>query len=197
MSEAPPMPGRKWYGVAGLVGLAGTVGFAVFLWTSLSGFGDGMAQMKAPGSAEFTFQEPGAYTVFHEFESVFEGAYFSSPAAVSGLYLTVKPDGGGAAVTLRSPGVNASYNAGGRSGIAIFEFDITRPGDYRIDARYNNGTGQPVVILAVGHDFTGGLVRLILTGLAIMFGGLGGAGAITIITYLKRERALSAQEGTS
>lgn len=183
------MPGRKWYWIAGLVGISGITGFTILLLSSLSGLGDDLQQMKAPGSAELMLHEPGTYTVFHEHESVFEGAYFSSPEAVSGLTVSVKPSGGGEAMTLRPSGVNASYDLYGRSGVSIFEFDIAEPGAYRVDARYDDGGTAPVVILAVGHDFTGGLITLIFSGLGIMFVGLGGAGAITIITYMNRERA--------
>ncbi len=193
----PAMPGRIWYGVAGAVGISGVVAFSVLLLSSLSGMGDDLQQMKAPGKAEFTFREPGSYTVFHEHESVFEGAYFSSPDAVSGLKIGVKPSAGGKALAVNAAGVNASYELSGRSGVAIFEFEITEPGAYRINARYGDGRSKPVVILAIGHDFMGGLFTLILSGLGLLFGGLGGAGVIAVFTYLKRDRALSAQKGST
>lgn len=193
----PSMPGRKWYWISGAVGIAGVVAFIVLLLSSLSGFGDGLQQMKAPGKADYMFNEPGRYTVFHEYESVFEGAYFSSSEVVSELKVGVRPSGGGAAIAIRGAGVNASYNVSGRSGVAIFEFDITEPGSYRVDARYGGGGTKPTIILAIGHDFTGGLFSLIFSSLGIMFAGLGGAGVIAAVTYVKRERALSARKGTT
>lgn len=193
----PAMPGRKWYWIAGAVGISGVVAFSVLLLSSLSGIGDDLQQMKAPGKADYMFHEPGRYTVFHEHESVFEGAYFSSPEVVSGLKVRVKPSGGGKSIAMRAVGVNASYDLNGRSGIAIFEFDIAEPGSYRVTARHGDGKIKPAIILAIGHDFTGGLMTLIFTSLGIMFAGLGGAGAIAAVTYMKRERALSALKGST
>ena len=195
-AQTPSMPGRKWYWIAGAVGVSGVAAFTILLLSSLSGLGDDLLQMKAPGTAEYIFHEPGRYTVFHEHESVFEGAYFSTAEVVSGLVLRIKPSAGGKAITVNAATMNASYNLSGRSGVAIFEFDIADPGPYRIDARYADGANKPVIILAIGHDFTGALLSLIFSGLGLLFGGLGGAGVIAVITYLKRERALSAQKGT-
>lgn len=196
VSHELAMPGRKWYWIAGAVGISTVAAFIFFLLSSLSGFGDDLQQMKAPGKADFNFPEPGNYTVFHEHESVFEGAYFSSPGTVSGLRINVQPSGGGKTIVPRASSVNASYEMNGRSGVSIFEFDIAEPGSYRVDARYDDGGSNPVVILAIGHDFMGGLLTVIFTGLGIMFAGLGGAGAIAVVTYMKRERVLSAPKGT-
>ncbi|MCH7942308.1 MAG: hypothetical protein IIB67_03640, partial [Proteobacteria bacterium] len=92
--------------------------------------------------------------------------------------------------------MNASYQVDGRSGKSIFDFDIVEPGSYRVVARYGDGRTGPTIILAIGHDFAGGLLILVFSALGIMFLGLGGGAAIAIITYLTRERALSAQKGS-
>ncbi len=193
-SERVPMPGRKWYWMAGLVGVVGLVAFVVLLIESILGIGDELEQMLAPGRAEFVFAEPGTYTVFHEHESAFEGRYYSSPGIVSGLTVKVSPNAGGTAVEVRPSGVNSNYALEGREGNSIFEFEIVEPGPYRVTAAYADGRRSPEVVLAIGHDFMGKLLTTIFGGLAIMIVGLGGAGVIAVVTYLKRDRAIAASQ---
>ena len=186
------MPGRKWYWIAGAVGVLGAAAFVYFLLTGIGGLGDGLQQMLAPGKAEIALEKPGTYTIFHEHESVFEGRYYSSPGVVSGLSIGVVSSVGGEPATVRAASTNATYSLAGRAGVSILEFEIAEPGRYRISAAYADGRSAPKVVLAIGHDFTGKLMVTIFGGIGIMFASLGGAGAIIAITYIKRDRAMSA-----
>ena len=104
------------------------------------------------------------------------------------------PLAGGAVVAVRGAGSNANYALAGRSGVSIFEFAIADPGPYRVSAAYAGGGDSPAVVLAIGHDFMGKLLAIILGGFGIMIAGLGGAGAIAAVTYVKRERAMTARK---
>ena len=188
------MPGRKWNWVAGAVGVAGAAGFVSLLLSGIGDIGDALRQMRAPGEIELALDVPGTYTIFHEYESVFEGRYYASPAAVSGLEVRVTPLAGGAVVAVRGAGSNANFALAGRSGVSIFEFAIADPGPYRVSAAYAGGGDSPAVVLAIGHDFMGKLLAIILGGFGIMIAGLGGAGAIAAVTYVKRERAMTARK---
>ena len=188
------MPGRKWYWVAGAVGVAGAAGFVSLLLYGIAGIGDALMQVRAPGEIELALEEPGTYTVFHEYESVFEGCYYASRTVVSGLEVRVTPLGGGAAVAVRRAGTNSTYELAARSGVSIFEFAIADPGPYRVSAAYAGGGDSPAVVLAIGHDFMGKLMAIIFGGFGVMIAGLGGAGAITAVTYVKRDRAMAARE---
>ena len=193
-TERVAMPGRKWYWVAGLVGVVGVAAFAILLIGSILGIGDELEQMLAPGKAEFVFSEPGTYTVFHEHETVFEGRYYSSPAIVSGLTVKVSPKAGGAAVEVRPAGDNSNYAINGREGISIFEFEIVELGLYRVTAAYADNRRSPEVVLAISHDFMGKLLITIIGCFAIIIVSLGGAIAIAIVTYRKREDAIAASK---
>ena len=193
-TERVAMPGRKWYWVAGAFGITCMVVFVVYLYNGITGMGDRLDQMLAPGKAEFAFAEPGIYTVFHEHASVFEGRYYSSPGIVSGLEVRVVSSAGTGGVAVHAPGSNLSYELAGRSGNSIFEFEIVEPGPYRITAAYADGRGSPEVVLAIGHDFMGKLMTTIFGSFAIMIGGLGGAGVIVVVTYMKRDRAIAASK---
>ena len=193
-TERVAMPGRKWYWVAGAFGVTCMVAFVVYLYNGITGMGDGLDQMLAPGEAELVFAEPGAYTVFHEHKSVFEERYYSSPGIVSGLEVRVVSSASGGAVAVHAPGSNSSYELAGRSGTSIFEFEIVEPGPYRITAAYADGRGSPEVVLVIGHDFMGKLLTTVFGAFAIMIAGLGGAGVIVVVTYMKRDRAITASK---
>ena len=58
------MPGRKWYWVAGAVGVAGAAGFVSLLLSGIGDIGDALRQMRAPGEIELALDAPGTYTIF-------------------------------------------------------------------------------------------------------------------------------------
>ena len=71
----------------------------------------------------------------------------------------------------------------------MFDFKIDRPGIYEIAAQYPEGQEGPEVVLAVGQGFTMRVLTTVFGGLAIVFGSIGLAVAIAVITFLKRMRA--------
>ncbi len=184
------MPGRKWYWLAGAIAIVGVGAFAYFLFSRIGGMGADLTQMLAPGKAEIVLAEPGTYMIFHEHESVFQERHYSSAAVVSGLRVRVVSVDSGTPLKVVAVDMDANYTLEGRSGVAILEFEIVRPGPYRISAAYADGRQKPQVVLAIGHDFLGDLLVTVFGGLAIMFASLGGAGAIIAVTAIKRDKAI-------
>ena len=189
------MPGRVWYWAAGGIGAMALVAFVAILFNGIASMGDALLQMLGPGQIEISLDEPGTYTVFHEHESIFEGQYYSSPEIVSGLTVRVRYKDSGETIKVAAPNVNSNYAVSGRSGVGIFEFDIVEPGRYRITAAYANGQATPPVMLAIGHDFMGGLMATIFGAIGVMMVGAGLVISIAVITFVKREKALRAMQG--
>ena len=189
------MPGRVWYWAAGGIGAMALVAFVAILFNGIASMGDALPQMLGPGQIEISLDEPGTYTVFHEHESIFEGQYYSSPEIVSGLTVRVRYKDSGETIKVAAPNVNSNYAVSGRSGVGIFEFDIVEPGRYRITAAYANGQATPPVMLAIGHDFMGGLMATIFGAIGVMMVGAGLVISIAVITFVKREKALRAMQG--
>ena len=135
------MPGRKWYWLGAAVAIVGIGAFAYFLLSRIGGIDDKLSQMLAPGEGVMVFAEPGGYTIFHEHESVFQERVYSSAEVVSGLGVRVVSGVSGAPVKVVAADVNASYTLAGRAGVAILEFEIARPGPFRITAAYADGSG--------------------------------------------------------
>lgn len=155
-------PGRWGYGLGVAAILAGVATMVAILATQITKLDDGLEQIVVPGSRTLML-EPGRQTVFLELTSVAEGKAFSV-AEVSGLQVRVA-DPQGRPLALRAPGASANYSFGGRSGQSIQEFDVATAGSYVVAADYAGAAG-PQTVIAVGHDFMGGLVGTV-------FGALG------------------------
>jgi hypothetical protein len=184
---AKPPPGRGWYVLAGVLVIAAIAASAVFVVYRVSGLGSRLLQVVVPGQAELSLDEPGSYTIFHEYNSVVDGRVYSS-ASLSGLRVRVtSPEG--RAVKLTSPTTTSRYSFSGREGIAVFTFDVAKPGLYRVAASYENGRAEPRTVLTVGGGFVGGVIVTVLVTLLIAFAGIGAAIAVAVVVYLARRRA--------
>lgn len=182
------MPGRKWYAVSAIVLVGGLVVAGLVLFSRLQGLGDELQQVMVPGEVELSLDRSGTYTIFHEYESMVEGRYYSSPETITGLAVRVTSGARGTPVELRAPPVRATYSFGGRSGVSIFSFDIEGPGRYRVSAGYPDARTEPRIVLTVGRGFVTGLVRTILGAIGIAFGTFAIAGAIAVVTFVKRRQ---------
>jgi len=190
MSEIKVKPSGWYYVLAGMVLAGGIVGFVLLLLSGLTGLSDALTQIVVPGQHELTLKEAGDHTVFHEYQSVVGSKVYSmEKGGVSGLRCTLRSKVTGREIQLSPSSVNSTYSFGSRSGASIFDFSIDSPGDYLFSAQYPPGRDGPETVLTVAHGFMKKLMVTILGGLGMMFGGLGLATAIAVITFVKRLRS--------
>lgn len=190
MNNGEIRPSRWYYAIAGVIFVGGWVAFGVFLFTNLSGMGSKLQQVVVPGKSEITLPDPGSYTIFHEYKSVVGGKVYSTEQQLSGLEVTLHSKATGVLVPLAPATSNGTYEFGSRAGASVFEFKIPDPGVYELSASYPEGQQGQEVVLAVGHDFTGGLLTTVFGSLAIVFGSMGISLALTIYTLIKRSNAI-------
>lgn len=183
------MPGRQWYVFAAVIFVIGIALSVQYVFTSVGELGDELPQIVVPGAAELSLQEPGAYTIFHEHESIVDGRYYSTRENLAGLEVGVMSTATGEAVPVRAPSAHMTYSLGGRSGVSVLSFDIGQSGDYRISAGYPGGRDGPRVVLAVGHGFGSKLFTTILGGLGLAMLSLVVPVAIVAVTFVRRRRA--------
>jgi len=145
-----------------------------------------MTQIVVPGQRELHLSETGQYTVFHEYKSVVGDKVYSG--SLSGLQCSLTSKATGEQIPLSPSSANSTYSMGPRSGVSVFDFSVQSPGLYVFSAQYPAGEDGPEVVLAVGHGFVKQLLVTILGGLGIMFGSMGVAGTIAVLTYFKRHR---------
>jgi hypothetical protein len=189
MDDMEITPSRKYYVLAGMVFVAGWVLFAWFLVKGLSGMGAKLQQVVAPGETNLTLREPGNYTVFYEYHSVIGDKVYSTEESISGLACTLVSKAKDSKISISPTSSNSTYEFGGRSGRSIFVFRIDQPGVYALSATYPQGQQGPEVVLAVGKDFTTGIFTTVLGALAMLFGSIATAVAITLVTLIKRSKA--------
>jgi len=189
MLETEIRPSRWYYALAVLVFVGGFVALGLFLWKNLSGVTEGLQQVVVPGKVDLALAKPGKYTVFYEHESVVGNKIYSTGESVSGLECSLISARTGAAVRLSRSTVHSTYSMDGRSGTSFLDFSIDEPGTYELSAQYEEGREGPEVVLAVGQGFALKIVTAVFGGLAIVFGSMGVAVAIALVTLIKRSRA--------
>ena len=186
MDDSEITPSRKYYFLAGVVFIGGIALFAGFLFKGLSGMGAGLQQVVAPGETDLTLREPGNYTIFYEYHSVFANKVYSTDQEVSGLECSLVSKHNTSRIALSPSSMSSSYQFSGRSGRSILEFNIDQPGVYTLTAAYPPNRQGPEVVLAVGKGFATGILTTVLEAIAIMFGSMGTAVVITLVTMIKR-----------
>jgi len=172
--------------------------FIVFLFKSLTGMEANLQQVVAPGETDLTLHAPGTYTISYEYHSVVGGKVYSTDENISGLECVLVSKAKGSRITLSPSRMNSTYEFGGRSGRSIFDFTIDQPGVYALTSAYPQDQVGPEVVLAVGQDSTAGLFLTVGGGLALVFGSMGIALAVTLITLIKRsnnKKRLASQAG--
>lgn len=178
-------PGRKWYLVAGLLALAGLLGAGVALWQTLTSIDDDFQRATFPGQAELVLPEAGTYTLFVEYP-----ATSGLDPAVGGLAVDITSEQGDS-LELKIPNGSMTYTLDGRTGEAVFEFEVDEGGTFLMVGDYPAGTSGPSVTLAVSKGFGGRLYAGI--GAVILIPLLTGSAAIAIavVTFLRRRRAMA------
>jgi len=167
-------------------------GFLIFAWTifsGISGIGGDLIQATAPGTVDLDLQDVGEYTIFYENVSFVDGRFYSTGDAIpSGLEMEVVDLSSGEKADLHPSVGGSTYTIGGRSGRSIAAFAIDHPGVYRMTSRYSPGSEGPEVALAVGHDFVGKMISMMLVSSAAFFGSIIIAAIILVSIQRKRGR---------
>ena len=193
MSEIAIKPSRGYYVLAALVLAAGLAGAAVFVVRGISDVTDFMeswTQMVVPGQHELTLAEAGEYTVYHEYRSSIEGKVYSmEQGSLPGLECTLLSKASGEQIPLSEATVHSTYSFGSRSGVSVFDFEVSSPGTYVFSAQYSEGQEGPEAVMAVGQGIVKEILVAIFGALVSFFVGIGVAIAITVITCEKRKKA--------
>lgn len=187
MDQACKKPGLWPLIPGGVIILLGIGGFVFFLFSSITGITDSLTQVLVPGEKRLELAETGTYTVFIEHKSVYKGRVYTAGAS-SGLRLSVTAAGTGRELEVKPASSSATYNVGGRSGTAVWSFQVDSPGDYIISADYPDGRKGGEMVLAVGNRFMQDLLTTIFASIGILFGAMVLGIAIIVIVIVRRVR---------
>jgi hypothetical protein len=172
-------PRRGWYAVAGVVWVAGVgAAVALFVTTILLATGP-FTEFDAPGGTTVELDAGDERGIYVQTEGSPLGTV-AAPSA-SDLGCTVVSARGARMVPGSVGGITLS--SGGDEYVGRLRFEASESGRYRVDCRPTRrlplAVGPKVtgleLVLRIGAMFAGGVV------------GLGGAGAIVLLVYLRRE----------
>lgn len=160
-------PVRMTFGVFLIV--AGVIGFAIFLVTSLMKVFSGTQRVEVPGARELTL-EPGDYTIYWETDS-----RFSRAPSRSDLDITVVSKSGGS-LTVSSSGLMGSrYSTMDRVGVSVAAFTVDRADLHTVQVAAAAGKTLPKGGIAVGPSIGFlGVLKIVILSILILGSGLGG-----------------------
>jgi hypothetical protein len=169
-----------WFVVAGGLALAGIVG-AVVLWVTgvmrLTDRVDDFTRIGVPGSGEVSIDDPGGYSIYHEYFGAASDGFGATP----GVTVT---DPSGAEVALRSYTSSVTYDFGSHEGEGVYTFEAEQAGTYQVTT-----TGDSTSTIAVGPGIGRGLVSSIVGGFVVGAIGVIGGIVLAIVTGVRRGRS--------
>ncbi len=173
-------PGLKplFTGIALCVAGLFVVPVAIILPILLSDSGD--TPFIAPGSAEFTVEEPARYYLWHDHQTIFEGTSYNRPVEIpDGVTISVS-QADGEALAFTSDG-SMSMSRGSHSSQSIGYVDVPTTGLWTVEV---SGEAEPFVVSFAESK----LLKIF----GLIFGGvglcllLGGAGVILVVIGVVR-----------
>ncbi|MBM7618490.1 hypothetical protein JOC95_000332 [Bacillus tianshenii] len=168
---------KKRYAVAGILLIVAIVICTISVFTLIAATKADM-RLTIPETKEFSFEEAGTYTIFHEFEGTQQN--------LNGVGVMVQEQSTNQTVELENY-TGATYELNGRKGVSIFQFVIDEPGTYQISAENANLDTTTESILTIKQDFVKNILFVVL---GILVGCFMGISAIVlfILTYVLRKR---------
>ncbi|NTV27265.1 MAG: hypothetical protein HGA93_01085, partial [Methanothrix sp.] len=123
-------------------------------------------------------------------KTYFNGKFYGTDEQISGLNIQVSEIATGGYLSIYPAPGSFTYDLGSRSGRALTSFKVDRPGIYRINASYSEGSG-PDVVLAVGKGVVEGIFTRVLMSFAGLFFSIAVAAIIVFMTYTRRKKAMN------
>jgi hypothetical protein len=177
-------PPLWWFAVAGGLALAGIAG-AVVLWVTgvmrLTDKVDDFTRISVPGSGQVTIDDPGGYSIYHEYFGAGSDDFGRDFQSTPGVTVT---DPSGAEVPLREYSTTVTYDFGGHEGEGIFTFEAEQAGAYQVTT-----TGDSTSTIAVGPGIGRGLVSSIVGGFVVGAIGVIAGIVVAIVTGVRRSRS--------
>ena len=129
-----------------------------------------------PGSKDINFPKAGAYAVYYEYHSIFNGVIYSKNQYPPDLICQLNAKTTGESIELTrnyyiEGNVYTTQN-GERSGVHFLSITIEKPGLYTFACQYPNGNTQPKIVLAVGPNIVWEFLNIAVRPIASVFSGM-------------------------
>jgi hypothetical protein len=190
-TREPRAPSRRWYRVAVVImmlGFAAAAAWWPYADTGVFRAVEGFTRLSRFGG-EVQIAEPGRHTFWIEGPCL--SCHDNSPASYRKAATVSLQGPGGQAVPLRPIATNWLYNTSRREGRSLWVFDVTDPGAHRIKLDFNttapdwDNTPPSNIAISPGEGLP---VRILRPMATFVFGGIGIAGALALVTRWRRKR---------
>ncbi len=152
-------------------------------------------RMVMPGTHDIELDSAGKYTVFWEYQSFFEGVLYGGQTSLSGMTMWLYDDNSNLIEMSLSSGTS-KYEANGRAGVSLAEFEIDEPGTYTIIADYKEGDSGSDIVLAISrYSLRSSLISFIWPSIIGTLGFI--IGLIIIIRAIVMRRNIGRREGVT
>ena len=133
--------------------LLGTGLFFYNVVKSFGGLGSTLNEFAFPGKHSLTLDGKGLYSIYYQYESVYEDETESSSVEDDSIavYLTEAPTG--EEIELKTPDSKKRYSYMGKKGVKIFEFEAAESGSYEIESFFREPSQEKSYTLVLEHGF--------------------------------------------
>jgi len=194
MNEQRIKPSRIYYLLAaGIVVLGGGISacslIAVFAHVLQPG-----QSVIVPGEGDVQLEQAGRYTVCYEYRSVIGGTIRCTPEDPPPLQCALTSQSNGREIPVKPLDMGYRYTRGASEGVGVWSFNIDKPGNYKLVARYPQGVeGPEEVVLTVVKGFPWRRVFWFVISVPLVIACFGAGVVIFIVTLVRR----SASKGFS
>jgi len=178
----------KFYYVLMLAGLAASFfSFRLLIERRFETITASLERGSVPGVFSLELRKKGHHAVYVEYRGSLGNRLFLTAQELGALECTLT-SAAGEALSLSRPLLAYGYDGEAHAGVAVLEFQVPRPGTYRLQGRYPEGTPGPDLLLAVGEGPLGDLSLPILGGFALALApGLIGVGVGIAIWRIRKQ----------
>ena len=185
MDSRRTVPSRRHYLVGSFILVVGVSLFALLLFLRIERYTPHIRAV-VPGTHQIELDRSGKYTVSYEYRSVIEGRFYFTDEALSGILVRIAPADGSGPRPLSRSANSRTYDARGRAGGSILEFDIEEPGTYELTAVYADNADRGDIVLAIGQY---SVFRTVLSLFFLLLGGVLIGGFVIVRAYVWRRGA--------
>lgn len=185
-----PTSGVSGYIFPAIIIIASFALFFYMIYIGITSNLDKLVQVVIPGSVELHFDEPGEYTVYHEYVSEVDGVAYLYQGART-FSCTLENLSTNTFIPPHTPGFSSNYEYfNKRKAVSYIAFDVVTPGDYEFSCGYGDQTG-PQTVMAISLGFWSAVFEVLGQALILLAIGIGIS--IYMVVSINKEKEKSAK----
>ncbi len=196
MYKKPIQPSRWYYGLGALIFFVGTALTALIIITQFYRYFEEPQQFLIPGEGSITFEKAGAYTIYYEYLSEYDGRRYETGKAFIDIEPELRNKQTGEKIHFSRARITFNRYIFGahRDAIALLNFRLDEPGEHRFKASLINSKPGTEIILSIAPDYIH--IALITLGwtIPLLFITIIASIVAILVTFFKRRETVKMRE---